>query len=313
LEFPENFKTIFAFDDDETTDSLQKYIKLLEYAVDLPEKQTRTFYSCFSDYVNPALSNISWLSGALGVPTSISGFIMSNYNEGLALTASVGAAYALSIPPAVVTAILVGYFGGKTIQGVYDSFIGFLKKDLELPIAIRLYPKTMALLTGLCGFVAYYSSGPAEELVYTNFTDPKWDGIREILIGFARYGIQLYSFINMFEVTQAGICKFAKSVGGDDSMVVELLSERISAMQGSIMQLDGQQFENSLATLGSHNRELLLGMDDVKYEGLIDHLNNVSVSQHKSTFFQHCWPCATEETKPLLTARRLFGRGSEHS
>ncbi len=237
---------------------MDQYLALLDYSLELLPRKIRNFPSWFDNYVNPVMSRLFWTAGAVAVPVSISGFIMSALNVGWALTGDMPEAWAFAVPPGIVTSVLVGYFGGKTFQGLYDYMVDAIRGNNEIPLPIKLYPKAVFLLVTLSAFLAYYSSGPAEELVYANFKGEKWNGIREILAGFARYGVQSYCFINMFEIIFAGINKFAKLVGGDDKMVVEL-SERIMALLAGIMQMDSGKFIDNLELLVPERRQTILG------------------------------------------------------
>lgn len=253
----------------------EKYIALLQQANLLPKREPRKWSNWFGNYVNPLLSNVSFFAGSAVVSLGISGFIGSEANQTLELTGSKTAAGFITALPAFITGILTSYFGGKTFQGIYDYVVSWLGNTNEVPLAFRLYPKTVTLLLMLSGLLSWYSSGPAEELVYDNFSGEQWDTLRPVLIGFARYGVQLYSFINMFEIIFTAVTAFGKKYGSDDAKMVIELSQRIQAMEQGIFGLDGDELEKSLQALPEEQRKPLLGIEKEKFEEIIDHKKNL--------------------------------------
>lgn len=269
LHIPENVQQAYVY-----ADGLERHLALLDASSNLPAHRGRQLPAWFNR-INSGISKFVWGVGAFAIPASISGFMMSTFIEAEKLTHSKDAAYPMAIGPSFITTILVSYFGGKTFRGIYDYSVAWRKGENEIPLPIRLYPKTVGMLIALALFIARYSSGPAEELVYANFSAEKWNGIREALVYFARYGVELYCFINMFEIIFSATIIYAQKNGSKDEILVTELSQKIQEMEQGIFLLDGQKLEDNLKALPLENRKKLLGMEDKKLQEITNHEANL--------------------------------------
>lgn len=300
IEFPAEVKQIANMPEgmDQYTAILDCNLRLMQEEEQAP--RSRKLSNWFNNYVDPFLSSLAWTVGALIVPIGVTGFLRANFTQLTSFTKSTDAAYTLTSPAALDTWVLAGYFGGKTIQGIYDYLIArFVRKNDETPLAIRLYPKTVALLLALSVYFAYYCSGTAEELIYRIFDDPDrnstWDLFRDVLLGCARYGLMFFGYTNMVEIIFAYTLRYAKKYGLNDEKFAAELAERIEDMQAGIFLLDDDQYEQSLQDLPSDNRCKLLGMSDNKFKQLTHHEANLKAKLEKNSYW-----CSFLKTREVL-------------
>jgi hypothetical protein len=172
--------------------------------------------------------------------------------------------------------VLTGHFGGLLVRGIYDYIIDCLKRENEVPVAMKLYPKTVLSLLALSAFLCAYSPQTAMFLVQKNFADEKYAGIRNILYNCAKYGISGFSFINLFQIILAGSLLFAHEYGTDDEKLaveIGLVGER---MVEAVASLDGQKFEEALTEMSPDHRKVVLGIsDDNEFQRLKNHEANL--------------------------------------
>lgn len=272
-----------------TPDSFERHLTLVQNGISLlpppkPDKEVTGLMSkCWNYGLKPILNTadwvigkIMWLGGATVMSTGLAGFVMSVVNEAYAVTQSEEAAWSIASVPTFVMVVFTAHFGGLLVKGIYDYLIACVKKENEIPLAIKLYPKTVLSLLALAAFISPYSPQTAMLLIQKNFADKKYDAIREILIGCANYGISGFTFINLFQIILTSAQLFAEKYGSDDEKsAVDLVTQGNNLIL-AVSNIDGQIFEDNLREMSPEHRRIILGdANDEKFKQLIDHEDNL--------------------------------------
>lgn len=243
--------------------TLDHYLLYLEIAKQLPAPSE-------SGRAEKWLRRFAWAIGATTMTVGVSGFVLSVYNQAKKWTDNSAAAIAITTIPAYITAVITVYFGGNRLQTV----------SKEVPLAIKLYPKSAALLLAVSGFICWYGSGTAAETVYQN-TEP--GPVQDVLVEFALQGVRLFGSANLLDFVFFLTTKYAKRWGTDDEKMAVRLGEQAERLALAVDWLDGQQLETALKDLSGEQRQKFCGLPNTEFNQLIDHKQNLNKSLIQNT------------------------------
>lgn len=258
-------------------DSANNLIKAIP--ADPPPSRLRRCYNVFCRpmlrITHEVLRKITRAAGSVLMASGVTGFMMAVFNESRDLTQSDDAAWAIASLPTFVTLALTGYYGGLLAQGVYDFIVSCLGGKIEVPLAMKLYPKTALCLYAIASLLSFYSPQTAMLLVEKNFADPEYDAIRDTLIECTRFGVTGFTFINLLQIINSGLLLFAKKFGDDDTKMAAQLANRSNRLSMAVFALDDDQFLEALNPLHDEILTPLLGCNKIELAKQTDSLTNL--------------------------------------
>lgn len=260
--------------------AIGQYVGLLALGAELakPHPPTR-LDTCYQKYVKPCLSSVNtgvskfmWLAGAVGMTVGIAGFIEDTRKRLEIWTGSEAGSFELTAPTFFTSAIITSYFGGSTAQNSYDNLIAWVTGDGQVPLAVKLYPKTVTLALLISGYLSWFASGTAEVLVEESFSPGL---LRDVLVGSARYGIQIFTFRNMFDIIFKAVEIHALKWGSDDEKAVFRLKDEAEFFSRAVTRFDGKKLQDSFSSKTPQCRRMLLGKKASEFNQLTKHEENL--------------------------------------
>lgn len=290
--------------------AIEQYVGLLEVAAGLEKPKTPSrLGACYQQYVKPCLktvnkgvSKLMWLAGAIGMTVSVAGFLEDTRQQLEIWTGSKPGSFELTTPTALTIGTITSYFGGSIVQDTYDNTIAWLSGHGQLPLAVKLYPKTVTLALIVSGYLSWFASGTAEELVYDTI-EPGL--LQDILVGFARHGVQLFTFRNMFDIIFKAVEIHAQKWGNDDDKAVFELKAQAKRFSMAVKRLDGPKLEAALKKKIPELLELMMRMKFDRFQQLTKHHENVEAkleANQRSRFRNRFWarPRGTANPPPYI-------------
>lgn len=288
IHFPEALKNL-------TDISAQALLfNLLQYAEPRSTKKPSCVNHVYNHYLHPITSRLAWLIGSSVVVLGGSGYYKNTYIQSDEMTHEEISAAFIASPTIFVLMVLAGYFGGKAVQGVYDKLVEMIQGKGQLPLPIKLYPKTAIAILMLFAYFVYYSTGTAEILIQDSFKDKQWDDIRPFLLACARYGMQIFGFINMFQIAMNLITAYAIKYGHSDENAAAAFNEKFNDLISSLSQVDGRLLKDELLSHTTTERTQLLRLNEPAFQQLLQHEENLQKYEattwgnKTSSLWQHC-------------------------
>ena len=311
-----SFRIIKSIQYNSNQTSMQLWEEIVKYASLLPSPPS--WYSRVCSHSLDLISKAMWGVGCGIVILGGSGYYKNNYEQAQGLTDNPVAIGILTIPTTFVLSVLAGYFGGKAIQGIFDYIASIFRKENEVPLSMKLYPKTTACLLLFAGFFAWFSTGTAEQLVLDSFNEPPWDTIQPFLLNCARYGMQIFGMINLFEVTMYLVKNFALHYGNSDVQAVTALNEKILQLEQTILDLDDNMLEEDLRrrhsglpngvseNLQQKPRLALTRLTYDEFFSLTNHEINLRRTREQTSWFDYINPMRFFERPPSNERHQSF-------
>jgi len=223
--------------------------------------------------------SVSYTLGATLVNLGVGGFFKDTFDSCLTLAETIATylkkhlhlfdspevfQYLMTAPPALVLAVLIGYFGGKFFRDVfYKSLLAICRGEYSPPESFKLYPKITLLAIALSAYASYYSTGACIALINKHFREAEFDMVRSVLLFCATYFTPIFNFKNVLEFYFDKSLKFTRRFGSDAAKAFADLDARITAFSVKLANESGEKLEANMRKLESNIQKMLLGMNEV--------------------------------------------------
>jgi hypothetical protein len=241
--------------------------------------------------VDFVLRKASYVAGGFWVASSCSGYLAATYDG---LTDMMGDEYgaALAVSPMYFLSVLFVFYGGNSLEGIYDYATSWGSDKVKIPLEFKLYPKTAAGLMLFALVIASVSYGAACTLIKDGFADEKWDEIRPTLYGLAESGVPFISFMAMRDFYLNMLNKFAMYFGGSEEQMVIKLNNMFEALVHGISMMPGELLVESLNKMDHGILTKLLKIEPADFKRIYAEV---------STY--------TQAVSPLCTPKTNYGNG----
>ena len=228
-----------------------------------------------SSWYNSVLRETAYWGGAAWVVSSCAGYLSNTVEAMISLTGDEVAGALTATPPDYFLGVLFVFYGGYSLQNIYDYMTNWGADQPKIPLEFKLYPKSTMLLMVFALYVAAFSYGAANKLVEDTFQGAEWKEVIEpVLVWLSRTGVPFISAIAMRDFYITAMNKYAMYFGGDDAKMAICLYNMIEALMIGINLMPGNTLVESLQQMDDATLHALLGIGkielDAKCKELID-------------------------------------------
>ncbi len=223
------------------------------------EEQKATSYSTLMAYANanrapspkynPIIGAICYGTGAVWVTSSCIGYVVQPINALTALTGNQIKGLLISLPSAYFLTVLLAFFGGTSFGRAYQYFTSWGQDQVKIPLEFKLYPKTAVACVAMSLYITYFSYAGANELIYTNFTEKDFGGIRPYLLFFAESGVMFLTMSSMLDLSRLLLNKMALHYGDAQTKKLVQIDTMINQLKNGIQMMNGEKLATSLKTM----------------------------------------------------------------
>jgi hypothetical protein len=232
--------------------SLVRLKKIMTYSIPYNNKPIK-FYE-------PPLRKVLYGIGAFWVVSSCSGYLAATVTQLTALTRNAVAGAALSAPSIYFLTVLFAFYGGNSLNDVYDYLTSWDENDLKIPMEFKLFPKVSAGLMLFTLYLASFSYAAADELIQDNYNEDEIDGLFTVLVWLALTGVPFLSLTALIGFFRRMLGKVAMHYGEGDTKLIAELDGMLEGLQIGTQFIPGEDFIRSLESLTPEELAAFTGM-----------------------------------------------------